>query len=226
MATTNFTGFPPEAISFFRELGDNNNKPWFEAHKGDYEEYVKEPSFLFAETMADRLSEVAAGPAPAASPFRIYRDVRFSKDKRPYKTHLGIPFGDPAFKKGESPGFYFHLEGQRLMLGAGLHRFDRPFLGVYREAVDDEALGLRLASVVAELTGQGYEIWGETYKRVPRGYDEDHPRAELLRHSGLFAVLSSPHPPQLHTPELIDYCVAHYRAMAPLQHWLVELARG
>jgi uncharacterized protein (TIGR02453 family) len=223
MAKGSFTGFPPAAVTFLQELVDNNNKVWFEAHREQYEECLKEPALLFGEAMCARLQEVAGGPPPAASLFRIHRDIRFSKDKTPYKTYVGVPFGDPAHKKGESPGFYFHLDGWKLMLGAGMHTFDKANLESYRQAVLDGDRGARLGPLVDELEDQGYEVWGETYKRVPRGYDPEHPRASLLRHSGLFSSLSLPHPPELQGPELVDFCFEHYRAMSPLQRWLSEM---
>lgn len=226
MATRSFQGFPVGIISFFEDLGGNNNKAWFDANKRRYEECVKEPALAFGELMAEKLADIAAGPPPEASPFRIYRDIRFSKDKSPYKTHMGIPFGDPGYKKGESPGFYFHLDARQLIVGAGLYSFDKPVLEAYRQAVLHEESGARLALIVADLTDQGYDIWGRTYKRVPRGYDPEHPRTGLLLHSGLFAGLAEPPLPELHSPEIIDYCLEHYRNLAPLQHWLVELTQS
>ncbi len=223
MAALTFEGFPPRSLTLLAELAVNNNKTWFDAHKGEYESSLKEPALAFGEEMAERLSGIAPGPPLRASLFRIYRDLRFSKDKTPYKTHAGIPFTAGERSKGESPGFYFHLEAHQLMLGGGLHAFPKRVLEAYRKAVAGEELGPRLAQIMEALRKDGYDVWGETYKRVPRGYDPDHPRAKLLRHSGLFAGVTLAPPSELHSPELLDLSFGYYRPLVPLLEWLRHL---
>jgi uncharacterized protein (TIGR02453 family) len=223
MDTVTFAGFPEGIAGFFKELAENNNKQWFDAHREEYVQLVKEPAQAFADAMSDRLVEIAAGPPPRAWVFRINRDIRFSKDKSPYKTHVGVAFGDPAGKKDESPGFYFHLEPPTVFLGGGMHTFPKPALELYRTAVGDEAEGARLRALLAAVEQAGpYEIWGESYKRVPQGFPADHPNADLLKYSGLFGGLTLTEPPELYSPALLDLCAAHYEAVAPIQRWLVE----
>lgn len=224
MTDARFAGFPPGITGFFAELARNNNKQWFDAHKQDYLELVKDPTQSFADVLVDRLADIAAGPPPRAWVFRINRDTRFSKDKTPYKTHVGVMFGDPAGKKDESPGFYFHLEPPTVMLGAGIYRFPKPLLEQYRASVADEGEGARLRALLDEVRASGpYEIWGETYKRVPQGYPADHPHAELLRYGGLVGVRTLHAPPELHGPALLDLCVEHFEVLAPIQRWLVGI---
>ncbi len=226
MTTSEFTCFPRGAVEFLVGLTANNNKPWFEAHRHDYEEYLLGPSRAFAAAMAERLTAISPPElAPiAGSPFRIYRDVRFSKDKTPYKTHLGIAFGSPGAPKGESPGYYFHLDPPRLMIGAGMHAFPKPFLELYREAVVDDMSGEKLESTLHQVSEAGMEVWGESYKRVPRGYDAAHPRADLLRYSGLFAASNEELPEALHSVALLDYCVERYATMVHVLTWLLDVA--
>jgi uncharacterized protein (TIGR02453 family) len=226
MSTDTFTGFPPGISTFLADLAANNNKPWFEAHRHDYEENLLEPSRAFADSMADRLAELAPSGLGViqGSAFRIYRDIRFSKDKTPYKTHLGIAFNAVGSPKSESPGYYFHLAPPRMMLGAGMHGFPREFLAAYREAVVDDRLGTRLRDVIDEAAAVGYEVWGETYKRVPTGYDADHPRSDLLRYGGLFVAVTEDTPDALHSAALLDYCATRYAAMAPVLAWLLEVS--
>lgn len=226
MSTDTFTGFPQGISTFLTDLAANNNKSWFEAHRRDYEQDLLEPSRAFADAMADRLTELAPPGLGdiQGSAFRIYRDVRFSKDKTPYKTHLGIAFNAAGSPKGESPGYYFHLEPPRMMVGAGMHAFPKEFLTAYREAVADDRLGSSLRRVVDDAAAAGNEVWGESYKRVPAGYDGNHPRADLLRYGGLFVAVTEDIPDVLHSPGLVDHCASRYATMGPVLAWLLEMS--
>ena len=223
-----FDGFRPETVRFLEGLRDNNNKVWFQAHKADYERYVLEPTRAFAEDMAERLTALTgpAGGGIKGSPFRIYRDVRFSKDKSPYKTHVGVAFGAADRGKVEGPGFYFHLEPPTVMLGGGMHEFTPGTLAKYRDAVVDAREGEALREVVDTMLRDGYELWGKGYKRVPRGYDPDHPNADLLLHRGLFAGLTTVVPEESFSSALLDWCERHYRATYPLEAWLERVVMG
>jgi uncharacterized protein (TIGR02453 family) len=225
MNPATFNGFSPEALKFFTELKVNNNKPWFEAHKPDYQAYILEPARAFVLALGEKLFElspnVMADPRVNKSIFRIHRDTRFSKDKTPYKAHLGLWF--PVGEGGgrfEKPGYYFHLEAETLMLGVGIHRFSKPLLKAYREAVVDPALGPQLVKTIAEVTNMGYGIGEKTYKRTPQGYDPDHEFAELLLYSGLTSGEETAIPKVLHTPDLVGYCFEKYREFAPIVHWI------
>jgi uncharacterized protein (TIGR02453 family) len=217
-----FSGFRPEAISFLEGLRENNNKVWFQAHKTEYERYVLEPVRRFALDMSERLTAVVgpAGGGIHGSAFRIYRDVRFSRDKSPYKAHVGVPFGRADRGKAEGPGFYFHLDPPTLMVGGGMHEFTPAALGRYRDAVVDARRGVELRGLVDGMVRDGYALWGERYKRVPRGYDQAHPNAELLLYRGLFAGVSLPIPDEFYSSALLDWCERRYRAVAPLEAWL------
>ena len=223
-----FDGFRPEAISFLEGLRENNNRVWFESHKNDYERYVLEPTRSFAEDMADRLTALVGlvGGGIKGSPFRIYRDIRFSKDKSPYKTHIGVPFGAAGRGKVEGPGFYFHLEPPTVMLGGGMHEFTPATLAKYRDAAVDAREGEALRAVVDGVLRGGYELWGKGYKRVPRGYDPDHPNADLLLYRGLFAGLTVAIPEELFSSALLDWCEDHYRGTYPLEAWLERVVMG
>ena len=217
-----FNGFSDETFRFLNDLGRNNNKAWFEAHRTDYEEHVKRPGLAFVEAigpMLTRLSpEVRADPRVGGSMMRINRDIRFSPDKRPYKDHLDI-----AFRCGEakgSPAYWFRLRADELVLGAGMHMLDKPELERYRKAVDADASGGALAKTVAKVEKAGYDLGGEHYKRVPAGFAPDHPREALLRHNGVHVGTQMEIPPEATTSRFPAFCVAHYRKMAPLIGWL------
>lgn len=225
-----FTGFPKASQQFFRELEQNNTKKWFDAHRGEYEEYVLDPARSFVVAMGQRLKKIAPGvhadPRVNKSLFRINRDTRFSSDKSPYKTHLGLWFWDGPGKRMECSGFYFHLEGDMMMLGIGLYQFPKPILERYRHAVVDPKRGPALAKAVTAVEEHGLRIGVEHYKRVPRGFDADHPNAELLKHSGLIAMQEGKAPKELHSAALVEYCAAVYKDGAPLHRWLVPLTDG
>ena len=220
-----FNGFPPEAISFFANLASNNNKPWFEAHRSDYENYVMEPAREFVVALGKRLRELApkimADPRVNKSIFRIYRDTRFSKDKTPYKTHLALWF--PVNQEGakfDHPGYYFHFEPGNLMLGAGIHGFSKPLLKAYRDAVVDPELGPMLVKAMKSVTDKDYGVGEKTYKRTPRGYDPNHKLAELLLYSGLTTGTDLGIPVELHSVDLVAYCFQRFQDMAPIVDWL------
>lgn len=161
-------------------------------------------------------------PRVNGSIFRINRDIRFSKDKRPYKTHLDLWF--PASRTGDkgAPGYLFRLAPEGVTIGVGMHMFDASLLDRYRKAVDDPTSGAALSAAVAKVRKAGYEVAGEGYKRVPRGFDPEHPRAELLRHNSLTAGTELPLA-EARSPKFPDVVVGHYRKMAPVQRWLVDL---
>lgn len=226
-----FNGFPHETIQFYADLADNNDKSWFDAHRGDYEAYALEPARGFVVAMGEQLRKLApnimADPRINKSIFRIYRDTRFSKDKTPYKTHLAIWF--PIRQNGakfDFPGYYFHLEPGNLMLGAGIHGFSKPLLKAYRDAVVDPEQGPALVQAMKAVTGKGYNIGEKTYKRVPRGYDPGHELAELLLYSGLTTGKDLGMPDEIRRASLVEYCFERYRDMAPLVNWLDNITAG
>jgi uncharacterized protein (TIGR02453 family) len=222
-----FKGFPREFLPFFDGLEKNNSKAWFDRHRRDYEQYVMMPAADFVTALGKKLTKIAptirAIPKVNQSLFRLNRDVRFSPDKRPYKTNLGILFWEGHRKRMECTGFYFHVEGRRLMTAAGMHMFPKNFVESYRGAVVDKVLGPRLARAADTVTAKGYTLGGAHYKRVPRGYDPDHKNSGYLLHSGLYAMREEPLPDAFFSADLVDHAFNHYRNMAPVHKWLLEV---
>jgi uncharacterized protein (TIGR02453 family) len=226
----NFLGFPSQALKFYEELSANNNREWFRANKGRYETHVLLPAQAFVITFGERLKllsnaiEYDARTSGMGSIMRIYRDMRFSKDKTPFKTNLGIVFWEGRRKKLENPGFYFHLDSTGASLYAGLYRFPKIFLGAYRDAVIDRRLGPDLESILEDFSvGGEFEVGGEQNKRVPRGYDPEHPRARWLRQTGLWVQAPFLDPVVLSSPELVDVCFDYAVSMIPLHKWFVQV---
>jgi uncharacterized protein (TIGR02453 family) len=222
-----FAGFPPACVQFYEGLARHNDRVWFAENKPDYQESVLGPAQAFVVEMGARLRrlapEIRFDPRTdgSGSIFRIHRDVRFSKDKSPYKTHLGIFFWDGQRKWG--PGFYFHLEPPRLQLYVGKYVFDKGELLAWRAAVDDPERGPALAALLARAQRRGYGMGEEHYKRVPAGYGADHPRAALLKHKAIWLCHDAPIPAALRSRKLLDHCFSHFRAMSPLHAWLREM---
>lgn len=185
-----FEGFRPAAVQFLADLADHNERPWFQARKADYERLLKEPleALCVALEAAFRDRGLPLTADPARSPFRIYRDVRFSKDKSPYKTNIGASFpfaeraadGTPLPGGGRRGGGYFHLQPGDIFVGGGMWHPEREPLTAWRQlvvegpdrvhaAVDDPAFVARFGGVS-----------GDRLRRVPSGFPADHPDATLL----------------------------------------------
>ncbi len=224
-----FNGFPPDTIPFFRELRENNNRHWFAANKRRYQENVLFPAQAFVMALGSRLQQrfpgIQADPRTngSGSIFRIYRDTRFSHDKTPYKTNLGIFFWHGGLPKSEAPGFYFHLDGDGIGLYAGVYEFSSPMLQRFRQAVADPILGASLVNAVAKIRAHEiYSIGGKHYKKMPRGFEAPEDRAEFLLYNTLYAFAEWPAGDFLCEPAFIDFCVEHFTHLHPLLDWLCQ----
>jgi len=226
--TTVFSGFSKDTIKFFDGLQKNNNRHWFEEHRGMYENSVLEPSKAFVKAMGARLRTIApkiiAVPKVNKSLFRISRDARFSLNKSPYKTFLGIYFWEGMRQRMECSGFYFHLEPPKMILGVGVYVFSDRLLHQYRRAVIDTKMGKEIAKVIEQITRikEGI-LGGQHYKRIPAGFDPSHPNARLLLHNGLHFGQEMDIPKELFSSQLVEYCFERYAPCASLHRWLVKV---
>ncbi len=222
-----FNGFPHEMISFFKDLRENNNITWFKENKDVYEKFVKEPSQDFVLEMGEILRQISpdiiADPKVNRSLFRLNRDVRFSRDKRPYKTNLGIWFWEGKGKRMECSGFYFHLSPPTFMLGVGLYMFPKHLLKKYREAAVHPEMGKKLTEAVEEVSSKGYDIGVEYYKKVPRGFKQDHENAGFLLFNGLTAHIETDIPGEFFTRDILDYSFQKFKEMDPIQKWVKQM---
>jgi uncharacterized protein (TIGR02453 family) len=225
-----FQGFSKETLRFFKDLKKNNSKKWFEAQKQDYENYVMQPAKAFVMAMGDKLRthvpDIVAVPKVNKSLFRINRDTRFSPDKSPYKTNMGIFFWEGNRPRMECSGFYFHLEPKVLMLGVGIYMFPKYLFDTFRNSVVHSKFGEDLADIVAKIEKKkGYQIGGKHFKRVPAGFDASHPHAELLLFNGLHAGVETSIPEELYSKKLVTYCWEKFQPLLPLHSWLVAMTR-
>ncbi len=218
---TGFPGFPEDAIAFLRDLKANNEKPWFEANKPRYEELVKAPAKHFAAHMEGELARLS-DRAMGSKIFRIHRDVRFSKDKTPYKPFVHILWR-PLEPHPDGPAFYFGLEVDRAIVGAGVFGFDKDRLDAYRHRVAGPQ-GAALPAMIAKLEKKGVSFRDPPLKRVPRGFDADHPRAELLKRKGLAGFYRLGEPFLACEPSIAKDCVKALKPFLPLYEWLSDAA--
>jgi uncharacterized protein (TIGR02453 family) len=224
-----FSGVSKDTVRFLTQLSRNNEKAWFDAHREDYEASFVEPAKALVEALSGSLKKldvrVQAQPRVNGSIMRINRDVRFSKDKTPYKDHLDLWFWSGAKRGWDSSGFFFRLTPTKLMLGAGMHGFTPPVLAQYRKNVLSDKRGSELQKLAAALRKQGYEVGGETYKKTPAGVSADHPRAALLKHSGLYGGWQGKHPKELGSARFADFVAKHFAAVAPIHAWLSAMTK-
>lgn len=218
-----FPGFPPQAQRFLADLRDHNDRDWFTANRKSYDQAIKGPGESFLACLEPELAALTGAPVTGKI-FRIHRDVRFAKDKRPYNTWLRIAF--PA-RGGASDvtacGYFFALEPDKAVLGAGGFDFSGPVLDAYRAAAADAKKGPALQAILDKLAKAGLRIEGEALKRVPAPYAADHPRADLLRRTGLQVWRDIADPAMITSEALIGETLATFQTLAPLTKWLSSL---
>ena len=199
-----FEGWPVEAIEFYERLEDDNTKVFWTEHKDVYEQCVKAPMEALLAELRPRYG--------AGKIFRPYRDVRFSKDKTPYKTNIAATM---------EKGGYVSLSADAFSVGTGYYMMAKDQLASFRVAVDDDKTGRQLERTVGKLTDGGIEVTAhDTLKTAPRGYPKDHPRIELLRMKGCIAWREWNIGAWLDTSEPKDRIVEFLAAAKPLVTWL------
>jgi uncharacterized protein (TIGR02453 family) len=215
--------FPEETVAFLTDLRAHNEKAWFDAKRARYESAYVEPAKTFVEVIGPELKKLVPGihaePRVHGSIFRINRDIRFSRDKRPYKDHLDFWFWEGDRKSAVS-ALFLRVWPNGIVVGAGAHDFDKYQLATYRDAVADPTAGVELATIVSDVEAAGYEIGGETYKRVPRGYAAAGIAERLLRHSALYVHAELP-AKTASSASCIDTLLGRWRAFVGVHRWLV-----
>ena len=204
-----FTGIPIAALDFYEDLENDNTKTFWSAHKHIYDEAVRAP----LEALATEL-EPEFGPAKI---FRPYRDVRFAKDKTPYKTRQGVWFGESRR--------YLHVGAAGLFVGGGYWDTDSEQVARLRRAVADDVAGAEFERALKQARAKGFAVGGQTITRVPSGFDKDHPRAELLKYKSLTASKEFGAPDWLATRTAKTRIAAGWRSIDPLMTWLTTHVR-
>ncbi|WP_066912208.1 DUF2461 domain-containing protein [Millisia brevis] len=204
-----FAGFPDAALDFYDDLEADNSKVFWEAHKDTYRTAVHAPMVALTEALAEEFG--------AAKIFRPYRDVRFAKDKTPYKTHQGAFVGT-----GEATGWYVEISAAGTKVAAGCYHADSELLGRLRTAIDQDITGKPLAKMFDTYRKAGWEVGGDTLKTAPRGFAKDHPRIELLRHKQFVISRDYGFEADAVGPGLLDRVRADWRSARTLIDWLTS----
>jgi uncharacterized protein (TIGR02453 family) len=203
-----FTGFPDAALDFYEDLEMDNSKSFWLAHKAQYDEAVAVPMKALCAALADEFG--------MAKVFRPYRDVRFSKDKTPYKTHQGA-----YVAVAPATGWYVQISAAGLRTGGGFYEATPTRLAALRQAIDNEHSGTELEQLVARYVDAGWLLGGEQVRTAPRGYDKEHPRIALLRHKTL--TLGRDHGfDGLDSPAVLDWVGRDWRDLRPFIDYLTR----
>jgi uncharacterized protein (TIGR02453 family) len=208
-STLAFTGFTEAALDFYDDLELDNTKSFWEAHKDVYLAAVKAPMTALVTALEPEFG--------TAKVFRPYRDVRFAKDKTPYKTNQGAFVG-----AGPACGWYVEIAARGVRTGAGFYDASTSDLSRIRTSIANELTGTRLQRILTKLEKSGFTIGGDRLKTAPRGYDADHPRIELLRHRSLTVGKDYGFEPIIHTHELVEAVRADWKAARPLVDWVTD----
>jgi uncharacterized protein (TIGR02453 family) len=204
-----FNGFSDRVFDFYDALAADNSRSFWAEHKTVYETEVRDPMRALVAELEPEFGE--------ATVFRPHRDVRFSKDKSPYKTHQGAFV---AVQPGI--GYYVQVDAEGLLAGGGFHPRASTQVERYREAVDDESTGSALRGIVTELRDTGLDVEGERLKTKPRGYDNAHPRIDLLRYKSLMVLERFGAPDWLATSAAVDQVRDTWRRLVPLNDWIAR----
>ncbi|MCP4432247.1 MAG: DUF2461 domain-containing protein [Gammaproteobacteria bacterium] len=216
--------FKADFLKFFKALAKNNNREWFNEHKAEYKQTVVEPMLQFIEAMAPRLKRisphfVADSRSNGGSMFRIYRDVRFSKDKSPYKLHAACQFRHELGKDAHAPGFYVHISPQEVVFGGGTWLPPNSELLKIRNTIADspnEWNRIKSAAKFRKLFGG---VGGDGLKRPPKGFDPEHPHIEDLKRKSFFAMRNEK-PEFILQDDFVDEVEATFKAAKPLMEYI------
>ena len=219
----NFAGFGPATLGFLAELRDNNNRDWFQANKERYDDCVLEPALDFIVAVGERLPSisthlVAIPKRTGGSLMRVYRDTRFSRDKTPYKTNIGIQFRHEQARDVHAPGLYFHLDNDECFLGVGMWHPDRDALAAIRVAIMDN--GATWKRVRDERNFRSvFELSGESLKRPPRGFPADHRYIDDLKRKDFIGIARMA-PSWAASPDVAEQVAAKFAAGKGLMRFL------
>ena len=220
-----YASFEPETLAFLRDLTANNNREWFAANKHRYEEQVLDVALRFIQSMQDPLQKiaphfVAVPKRMGGSLMRVYRDTRFSKNKTPYKTNIGIQFRHERAKDVHAPGFYVHIEPDDVFLGAGIWHPDPEALAAVRKRIDAKQAEWLRARDDKKFRAK-FELGGDSLSRPPKGYAKDHPLIDDIRRKDFIAVrnLEPDAPLDRHFQKMVE---ASFAAAVPFMSFLCK----
>ncbi|WPP52194.1 DUF2461 domain-containing protein [Catalinimonas niigatensis] len=208
-------------FSFLEELAQNNNKEWMDAHRKRYEQAKDEFKDLVTHLLGELsiIDEGLMGLTPKDCIFRVNRDIRFSKDKSPYKNNFGTHMSEGG-KKSPNAGYYLHLQPNgESFIGGGMYHPDTDILSKVRQEIDYNASELKKIVSEADFTKYYGSIQGDQLKKAPKGYEADHPNIELLKLKD-FIVIHKLSDEEVMHEHFKDRAIAMFKAMTPFVHYL------
>lgn len=225
-----FEGFKEDALTFLDEIKENNNKVWFEQNRHRWEELILKPNKAYVEEMGEHLIALApfikAEPKVAGSLFRIYRDTRFSKDKTPIKTKIGIMFWQGTAHRMQSPCFYMQYKVKEIFIATGIRIFKTELLKKYREYIKTDRNAKALHDILEDLKTKGITIDEPHYKRVPAGFDKENQYTYLSQYNGLFVYKTFKPNKTFFSARIINYNFKFYDSTIALFNWLDGLNKS
>ena len=215
--------FSDKTLKFLRALKRNNRREWFNAHRDDYEQHVRQPMTAIVERLAEDFRGFAPElvASPRLSMYRIYRDTRFSENTSPYKTHVAAVFPTRGLLKHEGAGLYFHISAEEVWVGGGMYSPQPAQLFAVREHIAGNIVALRRIVESSGFRRHVGELEGEKLTRVPRGFSKDHEAAEFLKHRHFIAGAEFP-PSLAASPKLYATLLTVFRQVLPLSRFLNE----
>jgi len=223
-----FNGFSKKGIDFLKELELNNTKAWFENHRSIWEKEILLPNTDFIQEMGETLQilvpTIHFKPKVSGSLFRIYRDVRFSKDKTPMKSKIGLLFWQGQAHRMQSSSFYMHYDKNSYFIASGIRSFKPPLLKAYRSYIKNRKNRESLHIILEELRQKGYRVPETKYKRVPPESDKDEDFIYLAKQAAMFSYMEYKIDDTFYTQKIVDKVFKIYEDMSKLQKWVYNMS--
>jgi uncharacterized protein (TIGR02453 family) len=219
-----FQGFPEGGLAFLRELTEHNERDWFEAHRAVWDSQIVPAMLEWCAALAQRLRDVMPAlmfvPRVGGSLYRLNRDIRFSRDKRPYKTHVAALLWEGG-ERHDAPAVYLHVSPEEVIFGGGIHAFEEARLDRFRKLLHSLASVERLEAALSAAKKGGLKLEiSDKLQRAPRGFAPENPVAELSKYKGLAVIKKAKPAAWLHTAEALDRAEATARSYSPLHAWM------
>ncbi len=222
-----FSGFSQKGVNFLQDLKENNTKIWFEAHRHIWENEIRIPTEKFVQEMGETLQVLVPSinfkPKVGSSLFKIYRDVRFSKDKTPMKSKIGILFWQGSGHRMQSSSFYMHFDKDEYFIASGIRSFKQPLLKTFREYLKDEQKRDELFNILEDLKSRGYSLPSPHFKRLPQGFNKNDTNINLVLFNAMFAYKNFPIDNDFYSFEIATKIFNIYDDMKDLQKWVYEM---
>ncbi len=222
-----FNGFKKEGVEFLKQLELNNTKVWFENNRHIWEENILRPNVAFVEEMGETLEilvpTIKAKPKVSGSLFKIYRDVRFSKDKTPMKDKIGIIFWQGQAHRMQSASYYIFYNTQEYFIATGIRIFKPPLLKAYRKYIQNKTNAMNLHNILEDIKQKGYKLPEPKYKRLPQGFKEEDVHSYLSKYNAIFGFQTYELDDIFYSEEIVDKAFKVYQDMDDLRQWLYEL---